>query len=107
MSRILLPKKAQSAPPQSKALSQAPILSPHKPTTPCWAGRPNRACAPLACLLTRRLPPKGRASPRRQGPRATMTGGPSFSHERAGLARRLIYAFSRSFPPDNPLLLWA
>ena len=42
-SRILLPKKAQSAPPQSKALPQAPILSPHQPTTPCWAGRPNRA----------------------------------------------------------------
>ena len=52
---------------------------------------------------TRRLPPKGRASPRRQGLR--VTGGPSFSRER-GLAGRLISAYSRSFPPDNPLLLW-
>ena len=58
----------------------------------------------LRALLTRRLPPKGRASPRRQGLR--VTGGPSFSHER-GLAGRLISAYSRSFPPDNPLLLWA
>ena len=60
-------------------------------------------CAPPARLLHRRLLPKGRAPPRRQGLR--VTGGPSFSHER-GLARRLISAFSRSFPPDNPLPLW-
>ena len=67
------------------------------------ARQPDCHRAPLARLLTRRLPPKGRASPRRQGLR--VTGGPSFSHGR-GLARRLISAFSRSFPPDNPLLLW-